>query len=422
MQYPTVLSRSLTAAAALGVLLTATDVRADIATNCTIMMGHLVCDGAGRPCTDDADCYANGLGRCVPDPSSPDAGVCVPECNDLFLCGNVGDCPTVEGLTNGCRPVPGLPNGAVGVCTYTDASDRQVVTVCAGSSTTFLQCFAGGSWAGGNCDGDMLLNAVDSTPCLAGGTAIAPVASPFCLPPRICEGTSDVCAPILRCTPGSTSCGDVADRIGATTPWECSEILTDQLVPFCHPQCDATAHCETDADCIGRGTCRQVDVSLAMCEPDIFHCPGGCPVDPLDWSTVDGDCDGDGAANACDPNPCEAGDSPCNVPGCLLPERDAGVPTDDAGVPEDDAGTTDDAAVSRPDGSTSTMDGSTSAGDAATIPVTPGLTFGGGGGCRCEAAGTGGERGSALLRLGLALGIVAGARRRARRPAAITRR
>lgn len=428
MPSTTVLSRTLRAIAALSFLaaLAPTSASANLTTNCTIVAGHLVCDGTGTPCADDTSCFANGLGRCISDPAAPDFGFCTEPCQDLFLCSGADDCPAFDGLTNGCHPVPGLPNGAVGVCTYADASDRPVVTVCGGSSTTFFQCFAGGSWADGNCDGDALPNGVDSTPCVSGGTAITPFPSPFCLPLRICEGTSDVCAPALRCTEGTSGCDAVAAQIGATTTWECSTFVADQPTVFCHPACGATARCANDGDCIGRGTCRQAEATLSLCEPDLFRCGGGCvSTDPLDWATADGDCDGDGAANLCDPNPCEGGDEPCMFGACFLPGTDAGVPTDDAGVTDDAGIPESDAGTPSNDAGTSGMDGSASGGDASSIPVTPGLVFGGGGGCRCAAAGASGSTSAArLASVGLALGLLIGARRRRSRAtrATLTRR
>jgi hypothetical protein len=307
------------------------------------------------------------------------------------------------------------------------------------SAIDVANCFAGQSWALGDCDTDGILNGVDGAPC--DGTlrgTIASVPSPFCLPGRICEGTSNVCAPFLRCS-SSDTCVGTASVIGATGPWECS-VLPGITSTFCHPSCDATAHCNGTTDC-GSGSCLPVSGSLSMCSPSaVTTCASSCIADPLDWSTAQGDCDGDGAQNGCDPSPCRAGDSPCAYNHvCVV---DAGVRTLDASVPDaasaPDAGNVPDAGTGPDDASSSQIDAAPPD-DASTLPMdastqpsdgggnvamdatgpgetTPGLGFGGGGGCRCGVAG-GRQRGDAegYFALGIVIAVLSRSRRVTRR-------
>lgn len=419
MQYGPVAWRLAAASLVVTAGLTAAPARADI-TPC--IAGPGTCPPS-ISCNDDAECFGQGLGRCVGN-SSGGGGTCSPDCNAAFSCNSVSDCPAFGALTANCRPTiaPGVP----GICEYRDAGGRRLASLCvdtgtAVTATIIARCFSGGSWDAGDCDGDGVLNGVDANPCdgTATGT-IEPLPSPFCLAGHICEGTTDVCAPLLRCS-STDDCLASADRIGATGPWECSAVPMSS-VTFCHPSCDATAHCGDSADCAGLGTCRGVTSTLSMClATPLSTCASGCSTNPLDWATGQGDCDGDGAQNGCDPNPCRAGDSPCLYnhvcsidAGVVIPDAsvatDGGVVTNDAGnVVDVDGGSTQDDA-----GSTEPFDAGGSAMDASgPIATTPGLGFGGGGGCRCGVAGgrARGDAGAYAL-LALGLGMLAARKRR----------
>lgn len=451
MQY-----RSLRASIVLATTLFANVAYADIAPCGGIGPGGPSCPPVIN-CSNDAECFANGLGRCA-FPNGGGSGACSADCNSLFVCNSPSDCPVFDPLVASCRPT--VLTGTPGICEYRDATSRPVVTLCGSgpaSATTVLPCFSGGSWAAGDCDGDGVLNAVDMDPCaFAVTTTIAPVASPFCLGGHICEGTSAVCAPFLRCSSGGSACSVVASRVGGSG-WECSALPVAPGVTFCHPSCDATAHCTTNADCGPLGGCRATATGLSMCIPTaLVSCASTCSLDPLDWASAQGDCDGDGFQNGCDTQVCttNAG-SGCNFNHLCVPP-DAGItPLDssvprpdgsvpDASVPRDATVTLDagpDAAVGEPDAfvsepdaaespdasrrdaSMSTIDAGNTPFDAggtgidAATTITPGLGFGGGGGCRCAVVGGADERTTGAW-LGVGIAVVAIARRRRR----VTRR
>ncbi len=404
-------------------------------------------------CNDDAECYGMGLGRCL-RAGSGGGGVCSADCSALFVCTVPSDCPTFDGLSPACQPTA-VP-GATGLCTYHDGASRSLVTLC-GTATGAVSlaqvraCFDGASWATGDCDGDTVLNGVDADPCSSSASGmVASGPSPFCLAGRICEGTSSTCAPLLRCSGGGSACSAVASRISARGPWECSPIPPATAFTFCHPSCDATLQCSGDTDCRGLGTCSTLGAPVAMCRATaLAACASTCAFDPLDWASAQGDCDGDGAQNACDPNPCAAaGDPPCvfnhvcavdagtTTPDASVSTPDANVRTDggvgaDVGtvtpedaalVPEDaasapDASSTTDAAsapdATRPmDAATPPIDAGSVAMDASTTPqAMAGLGFGGGGGCRCALVGGPAQRGGGEVGLGL-LALAALRRRR----------
>ena len=390
-----------------------------------------------RSCADDAQCFGLGMGRCVRGNGSS-AGVCSPDCNPIFRCSSESDCPTFDPLVATCRATSISALG--GICEYHDPADRPLVTLCGSGTATLAQfraCFsAAGDWAGGDCDGDGTLNGVDAAPCSSSNTATVPaVASPFCLPGRICEGTSNVCAPFIRCMNGSTECDAVAATI-ATSRWECSAFPAAPTAFFCHPSCNATAHCGGLVGCGALGACRMVDATLSMCVPSaLASCASSCS--PLDWASGQGDCDGDGAQNGCDSSPCTVGTTVCMYNHtCSI---DGGVGTSDAGTSDasvsgdagadasrpGDAATESDAAEpdasEQPDGSATdggtadagrTMDGGSSASDAGAGVDAAGQGFGGGGGCRCTIVGANvpASRGAWLLVM-----VALFMRRRARR-------
>jgi len=398
-------------------------------------------------CNDDAQCFGQGLGRCLRTGSGGGSGICSTDCNSIFGCTGTSDCPTFDPLVASCQTLSG--GGGSGICTYHDASDRPFVTLC--SFTTAAQarvCFVGGSWDQGDCDQDGVLNGVDANPCSASvrGT-VAAVPSPFCLGGHVCEGTSSTCAPFLRCSNG-TDCANVELRIGTLNPWECTALPGAMAVTFCHPSCNATVHCAGTLDCSVLGACRAVDSALSMCVPSaLSSCAASCAGNPLDWATGQGDCDGDGAQNGCDPRPCVAGDPPCLSnhmcsvdAGVLIPDAsvstgDAALAGDagpDASIPRSDAAQTTDATLA--DGGDIAIDGDTRldagrardggnlAMDASAGPdAATGLGFGGGGGCRCALVG-GPATSRVPASLVAALVALVLAQRRRRRPADVTRR
>ncbi len=411
MKYLSWLAASLAICVAL-----AAPVRADV-TPCPGIGGAtgMVTCPTTRSCTDDAQCFGMGLGRCVRG-NGGSSGVCSPNCNPIFRCSSESDCPTFDPLVATCRTtsISGVP----GICEYHDPSDRPFVTLCGSGTATLAQfraCFSpAGHWADGDCDGDGTPNGVDAAPCSSSNAATVPaVASPFCLGGQICEGTSNVCTPFIRCTNGSTECDAVAASI-STSGWECSALPAAPTTYFCHPSCNATAHCSDTVTCGVLGACRMVDATLSMCVPSaLASCASTCS--PLDWATGQGDCDGDGAQNGCDTSPCTVGAATCLYNHiCTI---DAGVSTSDAGIPvgdafvsldagadassQGDASTESDAAEpdasEQPDGSATddagtrdggrTMDGGGSAIDASPGVDAAGQGFNGGGGCRCTIVG-----------------------------------
>lgn len=420
MQYGPSLKRAFTASIVLMGTLVAAPASADIVP----CFGGIGTCPPSLSCNDDAECFGQGAGRCVFSSGGGGGGTCSPDCSATFTCTGDADCPSFDPLVANCQPTS--TTAVPGVCLYHDPSDRPYVTLCTSTGTpaTLAQiraCFAGTSWALGDCDGDGVTNGVDANPCDGTVTSTIPTApSPFCLPGRVCEGTSNRCAPFLRCN-STDSCVAAAGRVGALGAWECGPV-PGTSASFCHPSCDATVHCSGTMDCSFLGSCRLVDATLSMCLPTrMSSCASGCSSNPLDWASGQGDCDGDGAQNGCDPNPCLTGDTPCTFNHiCSI---DAGVTTIDASVADASTGLTDggtttsdaaslEDAASTEDAATVPMDGGNVAMDASAPPqTTPGLGFGGGGGCRCAVAG-GRARGDAGAYLGLAIAMIVVARRR----------
>jgi MYXO-CTERM domain-containing protein len=398
------------------------------------------CDGIGSSgpmcptptaCTHDAQCAGLGLGRCV-------AGACADDCGSLFTCSGRDDCPAFTGVTATCQ-MAAISGPGSGVCVYADPDAHSVTTLCTTASTTaslaqVRACFSGGSdWRQGDCDGDGVRNGVDADPCRFDVTSmITREASPFCLPGRICEGTTSVCAPILRCGAMSDCVAAVASF--ATQSWECLGIAGSSI-HVCQPSCFATAQCTLGStlDCGPFGTCVSTGSLHGFCQAAaISGCAASCSVDPLDWASPSGDCDGDGAQNGCDVHVCAttAGDTACVANESVCAPLDAGiVPVDggaiipdasvatpdggdqaDASV-EDDASTAGDGGVATPDASAS-MDGGASSADAGVTTIPPGLGFGGGGGCRCAVPSEHGRGPTGAVFVVLGIAAILGRRRR----------
>ena len=417
---------------------------------CTLSGSTLTC-GVPIPCATDAECYANGRARCVVGAGGGTAGMCAPDCSSVFTCMDSGDCPAIGGLTPSCQPTS--IRMVVGLCEYHDPVGRSIVTYCGSGFVSLANVVAcvgpGGRWDTGDCDGDMLLNGTDASPCVANptGPSLPRVPWPFCLAGHLCEGLSNVCAPFLHCDPSGSDCAGVGNVVGATGPWECSP-LPGRSELFCHPSCNATAHCTAataPSDCGFSRPCRMATASVSMCVlPTLIGCTCvASATNPLDWATGQGDCDGDTAQNGCDPNACAGGDATCfynhicaidaGMPDSSVMTNDAsnvdgGVNNVDGGVTTTESGTADasvtsDASVTG-DGAR-TMDATTAA-DAGTgfdasgrgVDANAGtgmnLGFGGGGGCRCALIG--GHRESTLAG-SIALGWLAIALARRRRRA-----
>jgi hypothetical protein len=405
---------------------------------CTLSGTTIVC-ALPIPCSDDAQCFATNGSRCAF--ASTGGGSCARDCSTMFACTSDTDCPTTPGLIGSCH-ASAIPMVS-GLCEYHDAvTTRPFVSYCTSSPITFsdvARCYGTSDrWNAGDCDGDGLPNGTDAMPCTADptGASLPPVPSPFCLHGHVCEGVSTVCAPVLTCTTAD-ECGRVATRVMATGPWECSALPGTGTESYCHPSCFATAHCSANEACDPRfGVCTQVTGgTLAMCLPmALAACESNCASMPLDWASAQGDCDGDGAQNGCDPNPCRPGD-----PTCLFDHVcsiDAGVDAGgnqandagtDAGIIEIDAIVGEDAEAidaseaidaraidvdaGAMDASAPRLDASGGAVDASTPTPSPGIGFSGGGGCRCAIVGGGARGGLALFS---ALAVVALARRRRR--------
>jgi MYXO-CTERM domain-containing protein len=404
-------------------------------TSCMLSGTSVVC-ATPVPCMDDAQCFVMNDERCALTSST--GGTCARDCNTIFTCAVAADCPITPGLTASCHAST-IPN-ITGLCEYAGtAASRMFVNYCTSGAITFadvMRCYGTGDrWNAGDCDQDGLPNGTDATPCTANptGLSVEAVPSPFCLHDHLCEGLSSVCAPLLHCAT-TDECGRVATSIGATTAWECSALPGTGTETYCHPSCFATAHCSIGSEpCDPRfGACTMASANLDMCLPmALSTCESNCASMPLSWASAQGDCDGDGAQNGCDPNPCRSGDAPClfNHMCSIDAGVDGGGNTSDAGS---DAGFGNDAFVTV-DGGTSdagvmdaasadasasveagSMDGSAridAGGQAvdAGLTTSPGLGFSGGGGCRCGIAERHHSAGAMTL-----LGLVALAMRRRR--------
>ncbi|MFO0682739.1 MAG: hypothetical protein U0234_11835 [Sandaracinus sp.] len=429
--------------------------------------GARLCVGL-RGCATEGDCVTGTRTddyACVAIP--PMSGQrCVPDCGTMFGCGQAADCPPMNGIAATCDPVESS-NGtsAPNACTYR-ASARPLaaqITYCTtpGLHITVARLHACHTdpetgaftedYYRGDCDGDGCANGLDTDPCDADPSACAlpdGFDSSYCASPRALACSYDA---------SGVSCGVArACRTGgAALPCEigtCEDGWSD--VPRCRPSCGTLFLCQTGAPVRGQcpmlagqngtclplpvgvtpgvrrdGICVYADFADATCTPtpsigfDCFTTPAGDPTSSF-W---EGDCDGDGAPNACDDMRCASGGgtSACYEPAggdacrvTYVPPPDAGI---DAAVLDGsvaDAGTTTpDGGVGLPDASTTDagpFDGGGSGADAATgTDGGIGSTFSGGGGCRCSAAGAGqGVRsGLALALAGLAVLV----RRRARR-------
>jgi hypothetical protein len=396
------------------------------------------------PGTEDETCQAvaeNGTTR----------RECLHDCTTLFGCGGASDCPPIDGIVGACEGT--VLTGVPSICTYTSATtatplDAQI-TYCAGGlhigASEVVAChrLAGmpnvytDDYFRGDCDGDGCPNGHDTNPCVAAaGTctpSTAPVESPFCAPRPALACTVDAgqltCADARPCDPSAASL--LPCEVGA-----CEAGWSD--VPRCRPPCGTLFLCATGPSSApeqcpplggANGVCAPLPSGTSpmngrdgICVYSTFFdssCLGGgltldCFRDAATGALGDdyfaGDCDLDGDPNGCDHDAiCDnmvQGDVCTTEPGVgctpmYTPPDAGGI---DAGAP--DAGAIVDAGGAIDAGP---FDASSTNVDVGLV-ASPGLSFGGGGGCRCEAVG--GGRGSARLALlGLAVVLVRRGRR-----------
>lgn len=429
--------------------------------------------GALRACSLRRDCV---LGAATDDyacvPLAPPLGEprCVPDCGTMFSCGQAADCPALNGIVGTCDPVePASGSTAPNACTYRAGTGRPAaaqITYCtaAGSHIPLAMQHACHTdpatgqltedYFRGDCDDDGCPNGHDTNPCTASPGSCALTAgfdSPFCSsPPALAcsyDGTGVSCGLARPCRTG-----------GAALPCDigvCEDGWSE--APRCRPSCGTLFLCQTGTpfpeQCpmlAGQtGVCRALPAGLdpgvrrdgiclygdffdASCSPTPTNVDIGCFVSTAGVPTSsfwEGDCDGDGAPNACDDMRClnGGGTNDCYTPAggdacavAYVPPPDAGVDAAvvDAAVVDEDAGTAlDDAGTLRVDasaGDAAAADAGSAGADASVgIDGGVGSTFAGGGGCRCSAAGAGsGARGALLIALAALFSV---ARRRARR-------
>ncbi len=399
---------------------------------------------------------------------------CMAACTTMFGCEGRMDCPVINGITGSCQRIEASDVTTPGVCTYVSSgAPNQGITYCAPSATGSIAthfigaCHVLPMRAGdptvytpdyfrGDCDGDGCANGADSDPCAPpeAGTTCGPVPSPaespFCPspPPLACRptGTGLVCDEARPCTRDGAMCA-------AGT--ECEDGWSDG--PRCRPECGTIFACAPATGGATGEVCPPFDGMIGACLPvpdplypgyggvcmygglSDLSCPSSmlssaCFVDPTTGSATanffQGDCDTDGVPNGCDPTQCSADgmvSALCDdVPGvgcdAVPPPPDAGVEEDAAVVDADagntDGGNTDVDAANEPDASAETdaasvRDAGSSSADAGSSEVdVSGQRFGGGGGCRCGAAG--GDRGGlgGIALVALALGAWVARRRR----------
>ncbi len=394
---------------------------------------------------------------------------CMHDCTTLFSCTSNSQCPTINSIVPTCSPV-GPPLGAPSVCTWSTSSTsappsaqityctppgnhiaEALITQChrmAGSLTQFTT-----DYFRGDCDGDGCPNGHDTDPCAPAtvGTSCVPPTAPF---------ESPFCAPLpaLACAPGATGlvCGDARPCNPASASilpcpiGSCEDGWSDG--PRCRPDCGSLFLC-TLGSRPGGGSppeqCPMLDGATGVCSPlpaslapvagrdgiciysSFFDssCLGAVPLDACFVSPgggftsnyFAGDCDGDGAPNACDTAICMSGGetSACRDvvgAGCTptyTPPSDAGVDGGSDAAIATDAATTPDSGSAAVDAA-SVADAGNTSGDA-SITMDGGIRagFSGGGGCRCAAAGTRTRPWAGTALALLALGLVM--RRRPRR-------
>jgi hypothetical protein len=145
--------------------------------------GRLVC-AMLKTCARDADCATRPGTSCrelaLPSGSSvPPANFCIDPEGTRFCCANPVDCPVRDGVRSVCINPPSMTVDT-GVCAYGDEIDFDFCGRAAGtlmrSLTELLRdCFTAPEgtmtpfgttpFAGGDCDGDGLVNAADPCPC-----------------------------------------------------------------------------------------------------------------------------------------------------------------------------------------------------------------------------------------------------------------
>lgn len=406
------------------------------------------------PGTDDRTCQSVAAATSTRE--------CIPQCTTLFGCGGNEQCPTIHGIAPTCSPTVVAPQ----ICTWTTTS----TSVPAYAQISYCPAMPGGhitesnisschrlpnsspavwtpDYFQGDCDDDGCPNGFDTNPCHSDRGACTPVTgtavdSPYCapLPAIACSvvGGALTCGDARACDPSATiepcpigtcetgwsdvprcrpACSDLfLCALGVTYPEQCPRLGSADGV--CAPLPGGiTGVAGRDGVCVYSTffdtSCGSGALGLAC-----FQRPGG----GLSENFFAGDCDGDGAPNACDTERCTpgGGTNVCStVPGAgctpsYTPPPDAGV--DGGSLPNSDAGAD---GGDESDGGGNVRRDAATAGDAGTQAFDggssgPSVGFGGGGGCRCAAAGA--SRGTrwGSITLALALGIVIAQRRRPR--------
>lgn len=330
-----------------------------------------------------------------PDAAMPPVCVRLTTRCDLTPCADPG--ATCRTFTDGeeycvqedalfCAPSEGEPHCPADHPFVTRLFDADVCvsgefTPCPTATGPVVQCFTDAddpvtlvSWETGDCDRDGQPNAMDPAPCAAAPTVGGITPDGACEPLRTLCTSDDECDASARCeqvseadphaycvrSDGPAFCCGGMESLHCPGTTECAP---DGLDGFghCHPFCPELGFAP-------RTACLKYD--------------GAFQADP-----ANGDCDGDGLRNgdelAGDSDPCAAEDGGVAMPPDGGAELDAGMdPARDAG--------------------SGAMDGAIAG---------PGVTFGGGGGCRCGV----GARGRAAVPWSIVLGGLVLARIAARR-------
>ncbi len=359
-----------------------------------------VAEGTGKFCSPQM--YV-GPGRTTTTPTCP--GTCTAACVSGFephggvVCSSEGagayhcmiaaDCPsTFDRRVSECVVLAAMGSTRLGLCLYRDVCGSTMSCFDFTAPVSDAAGWIESAYAAGDCDDDGTTNDEDPADC---GTKLVEWSA---------DGDPFHGAPAPTC-PDSSAC---RDGVCSTTLEVCA--TGDSIGVACDPSEDPIEACTAllgrDAQCVFAGN--TTDTAVGICVPigpedDLCRLRGSdCfarGVDPA-HAYDEGDCDGDGLANAID-------DAVCTV---FTPDAGTGANTDGG------ASANDDASVVEADAGSASMNdsGSTTSGPDAGAP---GTFAGSGCGCRAHEA-RAHERTALGTLLVLAFGLV---RRRARRHA-----
>ena len=335
-----------------------------------------VAEGTGQFCVQQS--YA-GPGRVTATPTCPmtcDAGcvggfephggvVCASDDAGAYACMSPAECPsTFDRRVVACLPTGvTMGTGRVGVCFYDDVCGELVSCFDFAVRPSDATAWFTAAYDAGDCDGDGVLNGDDPADC---GTRLVEWGEgedPFH------DDPAPACPDASACTSGTCS----------TTLEVCSS--PDSVGVACDPSEDPIEACTAllgrAAQCVFAG--ETTDTAVGICVPigpadDLCLLRGrDCFARGMDPAHAydEGDCDGDGLANAID-------DAVCTP---LGPDAGTGANTDAGPVMTIDAG---DAATDA--GSSSQLDAASSAPIDASAPDAgePGRFAGSGCGCRAH--------------------------------------